>query len=167
MAEGFLRWHADDAGVDVHIHSAGLLGEGRPASPEGVEAMAGWGIDTSAHRSRHLTAELVADAELVIGMAREHVREATLLTPEAFPRAFTVKELVRRGEDVGPLMPDQPLDEWLAKVAAGRRMSDLLGAAPEDDVADPIGLPLASYFSTAEELDNLTARLVRLLGWRR
>jgi protein-tyrosine phosphatase len=166
MAEGFLRWHAADAGADVLVHSAGLLGEGAPASPEGVEAMLAWGIDTSAHRSRHLTAELVATADLVIGMAREHVREATLLVPEAFPRAFTLKEIVRRGDEVGPV-GDRPLDEWLAKLAAGRRMSDLLGSSPDDDVADPIGQPLQAYEATAEQLDGLTARLVRLLGWRR
>jgi protein-tyrosine phosphatase len=166
MAEGFLRWHAADAGVDAHVHSAGLLEEGRVASAEGVQAMSGWGIDTSAHRSRRLTPELVAGADLVIGMAREHVREATLLVPEAFPRAFTLKELVRRGTDVGLLMPGQPLDEWLAKVSAGRRMSDLLGSSADDDVADPIGQPLASYEATATELDDLTARLVLLLGWR-
>jgi protein-tyrosine-phosphatase len=166
MAEGFLRWHATTAGVDVHVHSAGLLEGGRPASAEGVEAMLPWGIDTSAHRSRLLASELVDGADLVIGMAREHVREATLLSPDAFGRAFTLKELVRRGEEVGPIVPGQAIDEWLAKVAAGRRMSDLLGTSPDDDVADPIGQPLAQYLTTAEELDDLTARLVRLLGWR-
>jgi protein-tyrosine phosphatase len=166
MAEGFLRWHAADAGADVHVSSAGLLDDGRPASAEGVEAMLAWGIDTSAHRSRHLTPDLVTGADLVLGMAREHVREVTLLVPEAFARSFTLKEIVRRGEDVGPVA-DQPLDEWLSKLAAGRRMSDLLGSSADDDVADPIGQPLAAYEATAEQLDDLTARLVRLLGWRR
>ena len=80
-----------------------------------------------------------------------------------FPRTFTLKELVRRGERCGPRRTAQPLDEWLAEVADGRTTSELLGDDPGDDVADPIGMPDAEFERTAVELEGLIERLVGLL----
>ena len=98
-------------------------------------------------------------------MARRHVREAVALAgPPVMGRAFTLKEIVRRGEERGGRAPDEPLEDWLARLAAGRRPAELLGDDVADDVADPIGGPRRGYERTAEELDDLTARLARLLG---
>ena len=126
--------------------------------------MAHRGLDTSGHRSRRLRPDLVAGADIVIGMARVHVREAVALVPDALGRAFTLKEIVRRGEERGGRAPGEPLEAWLARLSAGRRTADLLGDSDADDVADPIGGPRRSYERTADELDDLTARLARLLG---
>jgi protein-tyrosine-phosphatase len=107
----------------------------------------------------------VAGADLVIGMARSHVREAVALAgPAVVNRAFTLKEIVRRGEERGGRAAGEPVDAWLARLAAGRRINDLLGDSDADDVADPIGGPRRHYERTATELDDLTARLARLLG---
>jgi protein-tyrosine phosphatase len=164
MVEGLLRHKLAAAGVEARVGSAGVLDdEGRPPSEDGVAVMAARGIDTSGHRSRRMTAEMLAQADLIVGMARDHVREAVLSSPDAWGRTFTLKELVRRGTDVGPRAPGQPLDEWLAKVHAGRTRGDLLGLSEVDDVADPIGQPLAVYEQTAAELDHLTGRLTALI----
>lgn len=164
MAEAFLRHRLNGIGVEATVHSAGLLTDGNPASPDGVEVVAAMGLDTSAHRSRRLSADLLAGADLVLGMAREHVRESVLLAPDSWPRAFTLKELVRRGEERGARAPGQSFGEWLAKLHAGRSRTDLIGYSPDDDVADPIGRGAAFYRRTAEELDDLVRRLVEL-GW--
>ena len=163
MAEALLRHRLQAIGVDAHVHSAGLLGDDRSASTDGVAVMAARGIDTSTHRSRRMTQQMVEDADLVIGMAREHVREAVLLIPDAWSRTFTLKELVRRGTEVGPRAPDQAIDEWLEKVAAGRTRADLLGSSDADDVADPIGQSRATYERTAAELEDLVDRAVALV----
>ena len=164
MAEGLLRHKLALAGVDARVSSAGMFeDDGRAPSEDGVTVMAARGIDTSGHLSRHMTREMVTEADLVIGMARDHVREAVLLSPDIWTRTYTLKELVRRGTDVGPRAADQPLDEWLAKVHAGRTRNDLLGSSEADDVADPIGQPIAVYERTAEELDHLTTRLTGLI----
>jgi protein-tyrosine-phosphatase len=165
MAAALLARRLDDAGVKAVVSSAGLLFDGKPATDHGQAVMADRGLDTSGHRSRRLRPELVTGADLVLGMARSHVREAVALAgPAAMARAFTLKEIVRRGEERGGRAPGEPLDVWLARLAAGRRLADLLGDADSDDVADPIGGPRRSYVRTAEELDDLTARLARLLG---
>src|ERR1039458_6355835 len=92
----------------------GLLREGEPPPPEAISAMAGYGLDISGHRSRRVTVADLAWADLVLGMSREHVRYAVVTAPDAWPRSFTLKELVRRGEQAGPRKPDEPLADWLA-----------------------------------------------------
>ncbi|MGH9000212.1 MAG: low molecular weight phosphatase family protein, partial [Acidimicrobiia bacterium] len=117
-----------------------------------------------AHRSRRLTSEAARDADLVVAMAREHIREVVAACPAAWPRAFTLKELVRRGERAGARPAGMTVGEWLAGLHAGRRPDQLMRASPDDDVADPIGRPRPDYERTAAELDDLTARLARLLA---
>ena len=162
MAQVLLQHRLDASRIEAHVHSAGEMRGGVSASPGSVHAMAARGLDLSQHRSRALSAELLREADLVVTMARRHVREAVLACPEAWPRTFTLKELVRRGGEVGPRRKDQSLAAWLAEVGAGRRPSDLVGEATTDDVADPIGSPDHAYERTAAELSELIDRLVDL-----
>jgi protein-tyrosine phosphatase len=163
MAEGLLRDQLERLGVEARVDSAGVLDTGSPAAPEAVAVLEARGIDISSHRSRRLSGPLIDGADLILGMAREHVREVALLDPRAWPRSFTLKELVRRGEAAGPWARGQSLDDWLAKVAADRTHSEMLGAAPSDDVADPIGGPPSLYEATAIELTELVAALVAVM----
>ena len=170
MAEGLLRDRlakrgvlAGTAGGGVTVHSAGLLEDGRVASANGVEVLRSRGVDLSGHRSRAMTPDLITGADLLLGMARLHVREAVVLRPQVWPRAFTLKELVRRGEDVGRRAPGQSVEEWLLKAHAGRAHTDLLGEADEDDIFDPIGSSRPVYEKTAAEIEDLIDRLVALL----
>jgi protein-tyrosine phosphatase len=154
---------ADDLDGTLTVASAGLLESGRPVMPEVVKVMTPYGIDLSAHCATQLTAAAVADADLILGMERRHGREAILLVPDAWPRTFTLKELVRRGETSGPRLPGQPLEAWLDVLGAGREKTDLIGRDPEDEVADPLGGSLADYRATAAELADLIQRMTRLL----
>jgi protein-tyrosine phosphatase len=169
MAAALLSRRFDDAGVEAAVSSTGILFDGKPATDHGVAVMADRGIDTSGHRSRKLRAEMVTGADLVIGMAREHVAEALAFRSDIWGRAFTLKEIVRLGEEQGGREAGEPLQQWLARLhearlQSGRRPTDLFAPSADDDVADPIGGPRRSYQRTAEELDDLTARLARLLG---
>ena len=154
---------AGDLDGTLTVASAGLLESGRPVSPEVVRVMTPYGIDLAAHCATQLTATAVADADLILGMERRHGREAILLVPGAWPRTFTLKELVRRGEKTGPRLPGQPLEAWLDLLGEGREKTDLIGRAPEDEVADPLGGSLADYRATAVELADLIQRMTRLL----
>ena len=169
MAAALLSRRLNDAGAEAVVSSTGILFDGKPATEHGVAVMADRGIDTSRHRSRKLRAEMVTEADLVIGMAREHVAEALAFGPEVWGRAFTLKEIVRLGEEQGGREPGEPLQQWLtrlheARMQSGRRPTDLFSPSADDDVADPIGGPRRSYQRTADQLDDLTARLARLLG---
>ena len=166
MAEAFLRRRLADLGVEARVHSAGRLFTGTPATSAGVAAMQALGFDTSGHRSRRLTPEMARSADLILAMAREHVRDVAVIGQDLWPRAFTLKELVRRAASVGARSPGQPLDEWLAKLHAGRTTADILGSSAEDDVADPIGESPSFYRRTAAEIEALTDELVEL-AWGR
>lgn len=144
------------------IQGAGLLGEGERPPAEAISAMAAYGLDTGSHRSHQVTVADLVQADLVIGMARVHVRHAVVTLPEAWPRVFTLKEIVRRGAEIGPRQAGEPLSGWLRRAHDARDRRSLLGDYLDDDVADPIGGPPQAYADTAALLDQLVTRLVTL-----
>jgi protein-tyrosine-phosphatase len=163
MAEGMLRKLLTDSGARADIGSAGLLRGGAPATRHAIAVMADRGIDISRHVSRTIDPEAVRSTPLIIGMAREHVREAVVGYGADIEHTFTLKELVRRGERTGPRKPDETVVEWLARVTDGRRSADLMGEDHDDDIPDPVGRSRAHYEATARELDVLFRRLVALM----
>ncbi len=164
MAEVLLRHHLSPLAGEVTVSSAGLYEGGSPATAHGQDAMARRGLDLDAHRSRQIDAAMVADAGLVIGMAREHVREAVALDPAALAKTFTLKELASQAQAVGERAPDEGFEQWLARLGDGRRREELVGVGHDDasDVADPVGRGPADYEHTADLLDDLLGRFVSL-----
>ena len=147
MSEALLARKIAEFGMFVPVRSAGLVGGGEPAPPEVISTMAAYGLDVSHHRSHLVTAPDLREAGLVLAMAREHVRHAVVTEPAVWPHVFTLKELARRGDQVGPRMPAEPLAGWLARVHDGRARAALLGDSADDDVADPFGGPPDAYLS--------------------
>jgi protein-tyrosine phosphatase len=125
--------------------------------------MDSYGIDLRDHRSRALTEPMLQGADLVLGMSRRHVQEAVLLDPRSWPHAFMLKELVRRGEFIGPRLPAQRPESWIGAAHGDRTRESLAHRSETDQVADPYGGTLADYRSTAAELERLTAQLAVLL----
>jgi protein-tyrosine phosphatase len=164
MAAALLARRLAALGVTVPVRSAGMIGGGDPLCPEVISVLASYGIEIASHRSRIVCAADLAPASLVLAMARDHLRYAVITNPEAWPRAFTLKELVRRGERIGPRSLGEPLARWLSRAHAGRERTSLLGDSLDDDVADPAGGPLRAYADTAGLLDRLATRLAEL-GW--
>src|SRR5262249_58128202 len=101
----------------------------------------------------------LADADLVIGMERSHVRRVATLDPAAWERTFTLKELVRRGEHIGPRLVDESGAAWVASAHRGRTREELLGADDVDNLADPMGRPQKAFDQAAAELADLSRRL--------
>lgn len=161
MAQGLLQRDLDARGISATVSSAGTLRDGMAAAEEVVELMGKRGIDMELHRSRVLSPAMLASADLVLGMTRDHVREAALLDFDCFARSFTLKELVRRGTRVGPRRPDEPMAAWLKRAGEGREPRDYL-FAEDDDIEDPIGRRFSVFKRTAIEIETLTTALVQL-----
>ncbi|HTK57312.1 MAG TPA: hypothetical protein VL295_10805, partial [Gemmatimonadales bacterium] len=56
----------------ITVHSAGFLGQGRPAPPHAVTAARARGVDLAAHRSRLVVPSLLRSADLIIVMEEAH-----------------------------------------------------------------------------------------------
>lgn len=158
MAEALLRARLAQAGINgaVEVSSAGLWEGGFPVSKPVLEAVAQRGGDLGAHRSRRVTAEMAHDADLVIGLAREHVHELVALDRDLAARTFTLKGLARHLEGRSPRPAGQSLAEYVGAEA-------VLDAGPDDDVEDPYGRPVSAVAETADEIAALLDRVVARL----
>jgi len=165
MAEGFLR----DALIRrfgdraPRVSSAGTMGwTGSPASPESVIAAGERGSDIESHLARELQPSMIEGADLILCMAGEHREAVVADVPEAAPRTFTLKELVRLLEAVSPASPSDDPDAFVDRLAAAHegRLGDEPQNPHDEDISDPLGLPLDTYRAIAWELDGWTARLV-------
>jgi protein-tyrosine phosphatase len=164
LAAGVLARRAHVGSLPVAVASAGVAAmPGLTATPPTVDAARSLGIDLSGHSSMALEHSMVSWADLVIGLERRHVQEIVVHDPEAFARTFTLKELVRRGEQVGARAAGQPVREWLWDVHQGRKARDLLGISVDDDVIDPTGSAAVDHHTTAAEIDELAAAVLDLL----
>jgi protein-tyrosine phosphatase len=166
MAEAILSELVRRRGIAADIASVGLLPGRAPVPTETQDALRAIRYDSprlAARRSRQLSDADIDNADLVLGLARDHVREIVVRMPSAWDRTFTLKELVRRGEAVGPRPPGQELSSWLAAVSLGRTRADLLGSSNADDVDDPIGGPPSAFEQTATEIKGLCESLSSLV----
>jgi len=95
MAEALLRaglpteggWRASSAGI--------FAVPGLPASPEAVLALAEIGLDLGAHRSRALSAAMIAEATLVVPMTATHRDFLLGLQPAARDKVFLLRSFDR------------------------------------------------------------------------
>jgi protein-tyrosine phosphatase len=163
MAQAMLAGALAARGEPARVLSAGVAA--RPAVPvpgEVAAVLAGYGLDAAGHRSSPVTGADLARADLILALAREHLRHAVVAVPEAWPRAFTLRELARRGTQAGPRAPGEPLGGWLARAHDGRSRLALLGDGEPDDVADPAGGRRADYERAAAEISAAVARIADL-----
>lgn len=82
LAEAIARREAKARGWDerIRVRSAGVATiDGAPASTGSVTVAQSHGLDLSDHRSSMLTAEIVQEADLVLGMSAGHVMRAAEL----------------------------------------------------------------------------------------
>ena len=164
LAAAALVAQAADRSHLIDVTSAGIQAvDGMPATPPTVDAARRMGLDISAHASRPLVRAEVQGADLILGLERRHIQEIVLLEPPAFVRTYTLKEFVRRGQDVGPRAHDETVADWLARLHDGRRPMDLLGASLDDDVADPTGSSAVDHRTTADEVNHLAEAALELL----
>ena len=167
MAAALFAEQSEGVPDPVEVSSAGIsaVGElaGRPVPDEVLAVMTSYRIDLGAHRSRVLTQSMLEGADLIIGMSRRHVQEAILTDPPSWPKSFMLKELVRRGRELGPRRADQGFRSWIDLVHGDRTRQSLAHRSRDDDIEDPYGRPLAEYRATADELAGLTTELGLLL----
>jgi protein-tyrosine-phosphatase len=158
MAAFMLEYWGSETATPLEVVSAGThVVEGQPmgmrtraalASIPALGELAVWG-----HRSKQLSPEHLARADLVVAMEADHVRFVRRHHSEAAGRCATLRRLCL---DLEP--GDDPLAERVARLD--------LASLPLDsgeDVADPAGGDVDVYVECANELWELTEQLVRRL----
>lgn len=181
LAEQLLRRELSSF-LDVSVRSAGtgaLVGAGMPEEAQAVALRAGV-ADAAAHRARQLQAADLAEADLVLAMARDHRRSIVELTPAATRKAFTVRELARIAAEITDEELRDEVDGALSADAALRSVVSLASSfrgivpppeAPTDlDVIDPYRqstevyeLSGAQLVPAAEAVVGLFRRAVALM----
>jgi protein-tyrosine phosphatase len=163
MAEAFLRSRTETPGLAISVASAGFMMPDQPAPKQILEVMARRGIDMSHHRSRDIIDALVEPPELIVGMDRQHVRGVADLDPSLLGRTFTLKELVRLGEEEGPRGLSEPVADYLERIGDGRSVLGLARKNKLDDVEDPIGRWPGRFEEAAQEIEGLVDRLLAVV----
>ena len=134
-------------GPSVTVSSAGtyaLVGE--PFSPPMDQLVLDGGGNPAGFMARQLSPTHLRDADLVLGMAREHRSAAVELVPAVVRRSFTLREYARLLGQIDPDVlpagsPGERARASLPLAVAQRRRS----AADEDDVADPFRRAESAY----------------------
>jgi protein-tyrosine-phosphatase len=94
MAEKIYLARARDAGVRAIALSMGVMNlNGRPAPPEGIEALAEIGLDLSWHRSQGVLPEILRNASDIFVMGDWHVEQLMLVDRSVAARARLLGEL--------------------------------------------------------------------------
>jgi protein-tyrosine-phosphatase len=106
LAEGIARAELERRGwKNVRVASAGLsAGDGHPATHEAVVVAAREGIDLSGHRSRPLTPDAAAWADLILVMGPQHLAAVDRLG--AGERATTLGDFAAGPDGIGEPVRD-------------------------------------------------------------
>jgi protein-tyrosine phosphatase len=164
-AEVMLARALAGAQVDAAVTSAGMHVRDDQSAPDDFVALALLrGIDLRGHRPTAFTAELAGSSDLVLTMTRDLLRTMVVDTPQVWPRAFTLLELVRRGTTVAAPEPEDSLAAWLSRAHASRDRTELLRLDAIDDLRDPMVDASESNEEMFGELELATRRLARLLA---
>lgn len=93
MAERIFRKKSDENGrSDIEVSSASLIDmEGSPADPMVVDTLKKKGFDGNGHKSRPLTQDMIAEADMILAMERRHREMIIENYPDAEEKVFLLK----------------------------------------------------------------------------
>ncbi len=162
---------ADRLGPAVEVSSAGTIAiAGEPMTDEAQAVARRLGVDGSHHRSRPLSNDLIAGADLVLVATREHRADVARLEPIASRRTFTLREFAR----LAPTVDAETLDglapgaergpELVRAVAARRGIVVPLTQPSDDDLDDPFRQAESVYDRVGSEIDKAVATLVAMMA---
>ena len=143
---------------DLAVETAGtLVIEGLPMSFRTKAGFDAIDLAVPNHRSRQATRRILAEHDLVVAMAPEHVFWVRREHPQAAPRTATLKRLCRDltpqlGDDAG--QPASIIDR-LASLHL-----DTVEIEPWEEVVDPGGGEVEHFIACAIEIDELINELI-------
>lgn len=123
--------------------------DGQPISWRTREALSRVGLEARHHRSKQITREHVETADLVIGLAPEHVQWIRREHPDIAPRTATLRRLVRDLDTSGALT------DRISRLALHE-----IDLEPWEEVIDPGGGEVDDFINCAYDVIDLVDRVV-------
>ncbi|WP_228517284.1 low molecular weight phosphatase family protein [Curtobacterium sp. VKM Ac-1376] len=148
------------------VESAGTIADdGARMDGAAAEQSVRLGGDPSSHRSRYLTEQIVASADLVLTAERSHRSAAVSLSPRATKRAFTIKQFARviAGLEPGDLADVTSPQELVERVARLRGTVPPPADPADDDVDDPYRRSTETHQRVADEIDEALTGIANAL----
>lgn len=85
--------------TDIEFMSAGIAAfPGSPASAQSIDVMRLTGIDLTGHRAKQISADLVAESDLILTMTKGHQHALSEMYPEAVGKIYTLGEFAYNRE---------------------------------------------------------------------
>ena len=137
------------------VESAGTIADdGAPMDGPAAAQSARLGGDPWTHRSRYLTEQIAASADLVLTAERSHRAAVVSLAPRTAKRAFTVKQFARVLESLEPgdLAGATTGEQLVERVARLRGTVQPPADPADDDVEDPYRRSERTHERVADEL---------------
>lgn len=153
----------------LRVESAGTLAaKGQRMDPATAAIALRNGVDPSAHRSRRVTAEILAEARLVLTATRAVRSTVVQMHPPSVQHTFTIRQVGRilnsATDSLAPVSSDvlSPLEELRLFITRNRGMPP---ADPTlDDVVDPRGQPASVHEWAAQQMHPGLLGVARALG---
>ncbi|MEU0247136.1 low molecular weight phosphatase family protein [Streptomyces sp. NPDC006235] len=162
LAECLLRHRLLEHRQEIRVSSAGTRAVvGVPMAAAVASFLVARGVEPCGVGARRLTQDMVENADLVLGAAREHREAAVQLSPvRALSRAFTFLEFARlvRSEDAAGAVDPAARFAALVQGAAARRgaVSARRGGV---DVKDPLGAPPSQVHECLVQIEETVERI--------
>ncbi|CAM3603262.1 arsenate-mycothiol transferase ArsC [Isoptericola cucumis] len=161
--------HLLDRALDdsVAVSSAGTRGlPGWPVDERMAAHLRDDGVELGPFRSRPLTGEMMAGADLVLTVTAAHRASALALHPSAVRHTVTLGELSRLAAELpgGSVQGATDAERLAALVPAALALRPrFLGQDGDDDIRDPYGRPDDEYWRSYAWLRRQVGRLVTSL----
>ena len=179
MARSVLARDLGDVAERFVVTSAGTgTYTGRAMTPEAAKVVTDHGAEPDGFTSTELSLEAIEAADLILTATRAHRSHVVTVEPTALRRCFTLVEFARiasavtkdlLSEAAADELPTDPVDRARAIVAtAARRRGTVRADRPDDDdIADPIGRPMAVYEEAGTLIADGVDAVVTALGGAR
>jgi protein-tyrosine-phosphatase len=150
-------------GHPFEVGSFGTLELGaQPPLDEAREIGLAYGVDLSQHRTRCLTADSLAEIDLVLGFEQEHVRHAVVDAGARQKSTFTLPEIVSLLGEVRIPEDEDVVARARAAIWEVSAYRDAQGRLRDpDSIPDPFGHGWRVYMETAMRIRDLCVELAR------
>ena len=158
--------------VVTSVGTHGLVGQG--VDPGSAALLDAAGVDHGEFTARRASASLLEEADLILGMAREHVTWVADEAPRSALGAFTLLQLARLVSALGSdepwssrlahLDPDDVVARWtlVRQTAAASRHRRLVRSLRRNDIPDPYRQGPEQFAAMGRQIDEAVAALLEV-----